>query len=106
MTLRRVIVSRMSGLRKRVETGALGPVCKLCSDKEGKPIQIPSMQLVESLPGDGKDYARVLMKCHGQEELVEFKMGSVEWDFEELRKLVNKQNWFDPAQLAGVTEER
>lgn len=100
MGLRKVLVSRYGGLMAPTQVQRVGPECLTCL----KPI--PKMELVESLPGDGKPWAKVLMRCHGAEELVKFDMGSREWTAEELGKLVNKQRWFDPKQLAGVTEER
>lgn len=90
---------------QKVEAGLLGPVCILCTQAKGRAVQVPKMELVENLPGDGKDWCKVLMKCHGQEELVKFEMGTAQWDYEELRKLVNKRNWFDPKVMAGLTEE-
>jgi len=98
--LSRVNVSRFGGLLRPVEYQRVGPECLTCL----KPI--PKMELVEHGPGDGKPFARVLMRCHGAEQLVTLDMGSAEWTAEELGKLINKQRWFDPHQTASVTEER
>lgn len=65
-----------------------------------------SEHLVESMPGDGKVWAKVLVKCHGQEELAKFNMGSADWKWEDLARVMGRHEWFDPRQMAGVEEER
>lgn len=106
MTLRRVNVGQLSGLRAKPQHQKAGPECILCSHKEGRKVVVRSEELVEHLPGDGKTYARVLVKCHGQEELVTFEMGTRDWDFEHLSRLMGRHRWFDPKAMAGLAEER
>lgn len=65
-----------------------------------------SERLVENLPGDGKPFAKVLVKCHGQEELVTLAMGTEHWNYVDLKRVMGRHRWFDPKQLAGLTEER
>ncbi len=77
-----------------------GPTCKLCSDKERKEIPVRSEELVDCLPGDGKTYARVLVRCHGQEELMEFDMGTEQWTYEGLAKKMGRHTWFDMKKIA------
>lgn len=90
------------GRRSKPVRQLAGPICKLCSDASGKTKHVSSEELVDCLPGDGKPYARVLVKCHGQEELMEFDMGTEGWDFEKLAKKMGRHVWFDMAKIAEM----
>lgn len=80
-----------------VQHYATYPQCKTCL------CDIPHVELVEGLPGK-TTYARVLVRCHGSEELSQFDFGSVEWDpSEELRKAIRQTVWFDPMKQGETT---
>lgn len=98
MGLRRVSIERMSGLLRKPKLQRVGPLCLTC----GRPVS--EVQL-KNEPGHDT-HAEWLLRCHGAEEVLKMKMGSANWDKAEAGRLVNKQEWFDPHQLAGVTEER
>jgi hypothetical protein len=52
-------------------------------------------ELVEGYPGESET-CRVLVKCHGSEELRTFDMGSRDWDGPELGQMMARAQWFDP----------
>lgn len=41
---------------------------------------------------------KVLVRCHGAEELRTFDMGSKEWDGDDLKRFMQSAEWFDPTQ--------
>lgn len=51
--------------------------------------------MVEERRGD-HNFARVLVRCHGAEELRTFEFGSREWDGEDLKRAMQRCAWFDP----------
>lgn len=84
----------MIGARHRPEN-RVGAYCSTClkpSDKE---------ELVEQHRGTHNE-ARVLVTCHGSEELCTFQFGSQEWDSEDLKKAMQSRVWFDPHGGNGV----
>lgn len=63
-----------------------GPVCMTC----GKVVPY------EAIVDVGKTWARVLVRCHGAEELAEFDFGTEHWGYDELRAFRMRKSWFDP----------
>ncbi len=67
-----------------------------------------SEELVEGIPGhephgDGRvstpassEFAKVLVRHHGAEEVVTFDMGSRWWGYTELGKWMQRHLWFNP----------
>lgn len=106
--LYRVNVGGLSGMRASYKSDWAGPVCILCTHKnpDGDEKTVDSDAIVENRPGDGKNWCAVLIKCHGQEQLVRFDMLTEHWDDKALRDRLERHRWFDPKQLAGLTEER
>lgn len=75
-----------------------GAYCMICN----KPTD--SEQFVEEKRGD-HNYARVLVRCHGAEELGEFEFGSSDWDESDLKRAMQRRAWFDPMshmETAGI----
>lgn len=70
------------------------PLCQTC----GRPCD--SETLVEGRPGE-TDYARVLVKHHGSEELRTLHFGTRVWDFVTMGKYVQAAHWFDPTLDSG-----
>ncbi len=52
-------------------------------------------ELVEGYPGESET-CKVLVKCHGSEELRTFDMGSRNWGGPELAQMMARAQWFDP----------
>jgi hypothetical protein len=52
-------------------------------------------ELVEGYPGESET-CKVLVKCHGTEELRTFDMGSKDWGGPELAQMMSRAQWFDP----------
>lgn len=78
-----------------------GAFCKTCL----KPTD--SENLVEEQRG-ATNYARVLVRCHGSEELGTFEFGSSEWDEHDLKRAMQRRVWFDPLshnETAGVANK-
>lgn len=76
-----------------------GAYCMLCnkpSDEE---------QIVEEKRGN-VNMCKVLVRCHGSEELREFEFGSEDWTYEDdLKRAMQRSAWFDPnshMQTAGI----
>ena len=80
-----------------------GPVCNTCNRV------CDSEEIVEGDPGVENDagmvvkpasteYVRVLVKHHGQEEVVTFDMGSRLWGMTDLGKFMQRHVWFNPLQ--------
>lgn len=74
---------------------ATGPVCLTCGRS------VDSEAIVEGYPGSSTT-CKVLVKHHGAEELRAFDMGSVEWDYTDLRSKMRRANWFDPRSFEGT----
>ena len=51
-----------------------------------------------------RDYALVLVKHHGAEELRRYDMGSRNWDMQDVKQRMDKTQWFNPSQV-GEGEE-
>jgi hypothetical protein len=43
-----------------------------------------------------KEFCKVLVRCHGAEELRTFDMGSTNWDGADLKRFMQSAEWFDP----------
>ncbi|MDE2106706.1 MAG: hypothetical protein KGL39_56345 [Patescibacteria group bacterium] len=97
MGYHKVDVSRTSALLAN-EQQKVGPECLLCL----KPIE--KAEFVNE-PGH-EPVARFRLRCHGQDETVGIEMGTAQWTFAEAGKLLNRARYFDPHQLASVTESR
>jgi hypothetical protein len=69
---------------------ACGAYCMTClkpSDEE---------QFVEESHGAKGNWAKVLVRCHGGEELRKFEFGSEDWDETDLKRAMQRCAWFDP----------
>ncbi len=67
-----------------------GAYCMLCrrpSDSE---------EFVEEHRGESGNFAKVLVRCHGTEELGTFEFGSSDWDESDLKSAMQRRKWFDP----------
>lgn len=62
-------------------------ICNRPSDEE---------QLVEESHGKRGNFARVLVRCHGAEELRTFEFGTEAWDETDLKRAMQRCAWFDP----------
>lgn len=65
-----------------------GPTCLTC----GRIVQ--EEQMVET----HKTGCRVLVRCHGDEELRTFDFGTEQWDHTHLRRAMQRMRWFDPTK--------
>ena len=75
---------------------ARGCVCLTCGRL------VDSESLVEGEPGWGKTWCKVLVKHHGAEELRTIDFGSTNWDSDDLKSAMMRQNWFDPTSHEGM----
>lgn len=96
--LRKVSVGRLSGLLSKPKVQRVGPGCLTCL----KPI---TEVTIMNEPGHIPE-VEVLLRCHGEEEVVTLEMGTANWTFQDAGKLINKQAWFDPYEIPGVIQER
>lgn len=85
--------------RQRIVQNVAAPVCMTC----GRPVAIE--ELVDGEEGV-TTYAKVLAKCHGEEELEIFDFGTKEWDWTTLKTARMRRNWFDPMRLGGLGRAR
>jgi len=58
-------------------------------------------ELVEGYPGEST-FARVVVACHGAEELRTFQFESTNWDNHDLQQFYNSANFFDPTSHADA----
>ena len=104
MSLRRTVLSLDQYIRARPLGHIEGPQCAICNDV------VDYEALVEGYPGyadkdgniveqAGSDFCRVLVRCHGAEELREFQFGGRLWTPEDLRKAMQRVLWFDPTEM-------
>jgi predicted GH43/DUF377 family glycosyl hydrolase len=90
--LRRRNYGFWENLQSEVQPHAQGHWCHTCGKLAGH------IEIVEGMPG--KDtHTKVLVRCHGAEELANYDMGSVEWDSEDLKRFIGRTKWFDPNAL-------
>ena len=68
------------------QQGAFCLICRRPTDSE---------QMVDEARGQ-RNFARVLVRCHGDEELRTFEFGSSEWDHTDLNRAMQRCAWFDP----------
>lgn len=67
--------------------GAYCMICNRPSDEE---------RIVDEARGN-KNFCKVLVRCHGAEELRTFEFGSADWDYEsDLKRAMQRCAWFDP----------
>lgn len=52
-------------------------------------------EIVEGFAGK-HPFCRVLYRCHGAEELVQYDFDTVEWDDRDFIRMVTKHRFFDP----------
>lgn len=84
-----------------LDVNRCGAYCMICL----RPTQ--SEEFVEESRGE-KNYARVLVRCHGAEELRTFEFGSSEWDDTDLKRAMQRCAWFDPHghnETAGIANK-
>jgi hypothetical protein len=96
--LRRSIMTFDQQLAYRpLEQNRCGAYCMTClrpSDEE---------QLVDEARGPRANWAKVLVRCHGAEELRMFEFGSEDWTYEDdLKRAMQRCAWFDPRQIGDV----
>ena len=100
-SLRRSIMTFDQQLAYRpLDANRCGAYCMICrrpSDEE---------QLVEEVHSPKRNFARVLVRCHGSEELRTFEFASENWDADtDLKRAMQRCAWFDPLshnETAGV----
>ena len=82
-----------------LDANRCGAYCMICN----KPTE--KEELVEEQRG-AVNFARVLVRCHGAEELRTFEFGSSDWDYGlDLKRAMQRCAWFDPMshnETAGV----
>jgi hypothetical protein len=80
---------RQIGAKPLVQN-AVGAFCRTCLKATD------SENLVEESRGD-HNWARVLVRCHGAEELGHFEFGSKDWTYElDLKRAMQRRAWFNP----------
>lgn len=89
MSLRRSVLRLDRQIRARRFLHGFWPVCLTCR------CPVDSEELVAGEEGV-TDYAEVLFKHHGSEELCRFEFGSRNWDDHDLRQFMATANVFDP----------
>lgn len=85
--------------RSNIVQNVAAPVCMTC----GRPVAVE--ELVDGEEGV-TSYAKVLAKCHGEEELEIFEFGTKDWDWQDLKSARMRRNWFDPLRLGGLGRVR
>lgn len=72
----------------RIVGDVAGPTCLTC----GRIVQ--KEEMVET----HKTGCKVLVTCHGQEELRTFDFGTEAWNHIDLKKAMQRMRWFDPTK--------
>jgi len=88
-SLKRTLLTLDDAVTAPVTRSSRGASCLTCLklvDRE---------ELVEGRPGETPT-CKVLVRCHGSEELRTFDMGSIEWDGRDLSMMMARAEWFDP----------
>lgn len=81
---------------KPLVQNSVGSYCRTCLKATD------SENLVEEKRGD-VNFCKVLVKCHGAEELGTFEFGSQDWDYEnDLKRAMQRRAWFDPFSHDGA----
>lgn len=80
--LRKIKVGLVEGLR-RPRVGDIETTCAICL----KPVD------EEHIVDLRERNVKVLVRCHGQEELAEFELG-LDWTHHELKRAMSKKRWF------------
>ena len=99
--LRRSIMSFDQQLAYRpLAANRCGAYCMICNKPSDEEM------IKEEARGASRNFCRVLVRCHGAEELRTFEFGSEEWTYEQdLRRAMQRCAWFDPMshnETAGV----
>lgn len=81
-----------------LQQNAAGAWCLTCL----KPTD--SEQLVEEHRTSFRQSCKVLVKCHGQEEVGTFEFGRSDWDSDDLKRAMQRRAWFNPHghEVAGM----
>ena len=91
-------VDFLSGMLAPIRKGycaVQGPVCLICQDV------VEEESIVEEKRGD-HNFCKVLVRCHGDEELCTFEFGSSDWDYRELHRRMQAKGWFDPESALSL----
>ena len=99
MSVRRVKQKFLPTLMRRYDRAQLqngGPICRTCLRVVDGEELVAGYARDEHGNTSQYDYAEVLVKCHGAEELVRFEMGSTDWTDEDLKKAMHRTRFFDP----------
>lgn len=86
-----------------LHVNSAGAFCLTCC----KPAD--SEKIVEEIRGSTRNACKVLVACHGQEELGTFEFGSEEWDLHtDLKRAMQRRAWFNPQshEQAGMDFNR
>lgn len=85
-----------------LDANRCGAYCMICN----RPTD--SENVVEEHRGD-VNYVRVLVRCHGAEELCTFEFASKDWTYEDdVKRAMQRRAWFDPMrhqEVAGIPNQ-
>lgn len=70
--------------------------------------QTDSENMVEEHRTAFRQSCKVLVKCHGQEELGTFEFGRPDWDADDLKRAMQRRAWFNPHghETAGMDHNK
>ena len=99
--LKRSTVNLLDILHAHVTPDVCGATCLTC----GRVVQ--KEEMVET----HKYGCKVLVTCHGQEELRSFDFGTEYWGDQDLKRAMQRMRWFDPTKpnedaYSGLTDEQ
>lgn len=84
---------------------ARGCVCMTCGqlvDEESVVEGYPLYDANGTLNPDATTWAKVLVRHHGGEELRTFDMGTTNWGYDDVARMMRRTNWFDPTRHEGL----
>lgn len=73
-----------------------GPMCLTCLKPVDKEELVEGYGMDEHGRESQHDYAKVLITCHGAEELVRFDFDTRQWDHTDLKRALSRHRFFDP----------
>lgn len=77
-----------------------GALCLMCNKPVDKEEVVEGYQATEAKNGVPQysklTYCKILVTCHGQEELHTFDMGTTEWEPYDVQTRMRRRRWFDP----------
>ena len=94
--MRKLTYKYLPTLLQKATKDVTGPMCLTCL----KPVD--SEELVEGYEMDSQGregqypYCKVLVKCHGAEELVRFEFDTTAWDDRDLKQVMSRTRFFNP----------